>query len=161
MRTPLIDGKVPGQFKARCALTRPHPVKDLPEYLRREYEVRGWKRATRGIYSRKLRREASVECYLEPLCDGFETTDRGVFEDHMRTVHGKKPATGENAALMSRAQGTWRGPRLTEDGKPWSADDERTEICDGCGLVAQVGYTNEFEQWWREHLEFCAERGAA
>ena len=158
MRTPLIDGKAPGQFKARCALTKPHPLKDLPEYLRREYAVRGWKTGYRGIYSRKLRREVDVECYLEPLCDGFETTDRAVFEAHMKTVHGRKAVTVNPLARLARSG--YRGPRLTEEGTEFPVDGKTIVRCE-CGLYGQLDGTYASELWWREHTAMCAEKVAS
>lgn len=157
MRTPLIDGKKPGQFRARCALTKPHPIKDLPEYLSREYAEKGWPKGFREIYSRSARRELSRECFLEPLCDGFETTDPAAFVEHMKTTHGKREVKGDAETWLLGIRKMWSGPRLAVSGKPLTkAGVEATRTCASCGLVAEVDDRPGNVLWWDEHERGCA-----
>lgn len=153
----------PGEFWARCSLTKPHPISELPHYLRREYEEKGWKRAHReAVVKRRLKH---TECYLEPLCAGFETTDKAAFEQHMREVHGKRQVSGENASLVARATGRWRTPRPGREGAaytPTKALAGLTTTCACCGLVMENGSTLADERFVTEHLEHCvAQAGAA
>ncbi len=152
----------PGEFRGRCNLAKPHAVSELPHYLRREYEEKGWRKGVRTVRVRRdLRR---VECFLEPLCDGFETTDKEAFEAHMRDVHGKSQMRGENAALVARATGRWRTPKAKPDGTPYVATKAfvgQTTTCEGCGLVMENGSTYADELFVREHLDFCAGRAGA
>jgi len=140
----------PGEFRATCNLTRPHPISELPEYLRREYAANGWKQGYREV---RIRRALlTVECFLEPLCEGLDTTDRAVFEDHMTRVHGKRFSNGENAGLVRAAKGTWRTPAA----KPFTPDNLTVFACPSCGLVAEVDNRAANALWWDEHLRGCA-----
>lgn len=154
--TYLVDGKAPGQFRARCRLTKPHPVKDLPEYLRREYAEKGWPKGTREIYSRKTRREVSTECFLEPLCEGFETSDPAAFDAHMKTAHGKGEVKGYAESWLLGIRKGWRPPRLSVEGKPLvKAAAEITRACPFCGLIAEVSDRAADLLWWDEHERGC------
>lgn len=69
---------------------------------------------------------------VDVLCGGLEFNDSALFEAHMYQVHGAKP--GQRPAVQA-ASGwerisrppmkvrPWRGPRLTEDGKPFEPVD--------------------------------------
>ena len=155
MRTPMIDGKAPGQFRARCHLTKAHPITDLPHYLRREYEVKGWKKATRSVYDRKRRRDVTVECFLEPLCDGFETDDPAVYAEHMTKFHRKHQVNGEWETFSRSVRAGWRSPRLKPDGQLVKAL-EALSTCPTCGLVAEVDDRAPNVLWWDEHQRGCA-----
>lgn len=153
----------PGEFLARCNLSRPHVVSDLPEYLRREYAEKGWKKATRTVYRPKLRSALSVEVFLEPLCDGLETTDKAEFERHMREVHRKAEVRGEAENWVKSIKRGWVTPKAKREGAPLiKAITESTIACPECGLVMETGSRYADELYIREHLEFCAaEAGAA
>lgn len=148
----------PGQFWATCNLSKPHPISEMAQYQRREAEEKGWKKGfreakVRGYYRMK-------ECYLEPLCDGFVTTDKAAFEAHMREVHGKAPVRGENSALVARATGRWRTPKAKPEGTPYvptKAFVGATTTCPGCGLVMENGSTLADELFVREHLTLCVD----
>jgi hypothetical protein len=146
----------PGQFWATCNLTKPHPVRQMAEYQRREAEERGWKK---GFREARVKRELrNTECYLEPLCEGFETTDKAAFEAHMRDVHGKSEVRGENSALVARATGRWRTPKAKPEGTPYTPTKAfvgEVVTCPGCGLVMENGSTYADELFVREHLDLC------
>lgn len=151
----------PGEFWARCHLVRPHPISELPMYLRREYEERGWKKGFReAVVKRTLR---MTECYLEPLCEGFETTDKAAFEQHMREVHGRKTVIGEWESFSKSIRRGWVSPRAGREGAPLKkAITEATTTCDGCGLVMETDDTLATHLFIHEHLELCVSRvGAA
>lgn len=154
MSTYLVDGKATGQFRARCDLAKAHPVKDLPEYLRREYADKGWPKETREVYSRSARATVHRECFLEPLCEGFETTDPTAFAEHMKTVHGKNRVTGHSETFARSIMAGWRGPRLKPDGQPVKALDE-LKTCSTCGLRAEVSDRAADVLWWAEHERMC------
>jgi hypothetical protein len=147
----------PGEFWGRCILVMPHPISELPMYLRREYEERGWKKGHREAMVKRKRR--MTECYLEPLCDGFETTDKAAFEQHMREVHGRKQVTGEWETFSKSIRRGWVSPRPGREGAPLKkAIVEGTVTCEGCGLVMERADTLASERFVREHLELCVSR---
>jgi hypothetical protein len=162
----MTDRLQPGEFRATCNLAKPHPISLMAAYERREAEERGWKKGFREARVKGDTRR--TECYLEPLCDGFETTDKSAFVEHMATVHGRtltgwSCSKGANADLVNRASGTWRTPRPGREGAPLKkAITEATVTCEGCGLVMENGTTLASERYVREHLELCVSRvGAA
>lgn len=147
----------PGQFWATCNLMKTHPIRLLAEYQRREFKEKGWKTGFREV---RLRNGdyRNMECFLEPTCDGFETTDKAAFEAHMRDVHGKAPVRGENSALVARATGRWRTPKAKPEGTPYTPTKALvglTTTCSGCGLVMENGSTYADELFVREHLTLC------
>ena len=125
-------------FRAFCRLAKPHVIQDMAQYERREAEVRGWRRATRNVYRPKLRRELLVDVFLEPLCDGFETTDRVLFEEHMKTVHGKRTVYGEAENWSKSIRRGWVSPKAKPEGTPLNKTlAAQVKTCPhGCGLVA-------------------------
>lgn len=149
----------PGTFRATCNLSRPLVIADLPHYLRREYEDKGWVKSVRTIYDRKLRREVARECFLEPLCSGFETTDPAAFEEHMATLHGRKMSrniwSSRPSEVPHRTEPLWRAPKLLEEGRPFVDREGLTETCPTCGLVSQHPHGLAAERWWAEHIELC------
>lgn len=151
----------PGEFRATCNLTKPHPISELPHYLRREYEEKGWKKGFREAVVKRDRRR--VECFLEPLCEGHVFTDRAVFEDHMTKVHGRRRHTGEWETFSASIKRGWVSPRAGREDTPLKkAVAERVVTCDACGLVMERGETHAAELFVREHLERCtAQAGAA
>lgn len=142
----------PGTFKAHCRLNQPVPFVDLTEAQRDLVEE-----LRRGAYWKRNVQVVDVPCR-------FETTDRGEFDDHMKTVHnrtiGRKVWPNDDSGLPPRTLPGWKPPKLTEEGTPWPEDDRRTESC-ACGLVAEVGDRYADQQWWNEHINFCTQRGAA
>lgn len=142
----------PGEFYGICNLTKPHPVKDLPLYLQREYAAKGWAKGFRSVYSRKARRELDTECFLEPMCEGFETNDRAAFDAHMKEEHGKHEVKGHWESVCKSVRAGWR-PSLTTRRDIATAHGLQT--CTACGLVAEVGERLADQRWWSEHVELC------
>jgi hypothetical protein len=152
MRTPLIAGTRPGQFRAVCRLRKPHRIDKMPDYLRRECEKRGWKKGFRTFYDGRFGKGIQRECFLEPLCAGFDTTDPKAFAVHMAEAHGKKPS---GPRQLKQGRGMWNGPRLTVEGKPFD-DKGALQTCTSCGLVAEVDDRAANVLWWAEHERGCA-----
>lgn len=142
----------PGEFNARCRLKRRVPEERMTPEL--------WDRAVALDYTREFLEMASGRVDKEKhrrgrweivfqSCDGFETTDRVAFDEHMANLHGRKLSGPKRRPSM------WKPPRLTVDGRPWEDTDGRTQTCPDCGLVAEVDTTEASALWWREHLKFC------
>lgn len=158
MRTPLVDGKQPGQFRARCNLTVAKPDKKLTPEERREAQTNG--------YRRRLDTNSRPHRWFVhfPQCQGFETDDLAAFAEHMAVMHNKKTVKGEGETLAASIRKGWRYPApgmgLKDDGKPFkpsTVEIERTSAtCPPCGLVAEVGYRTSDVLWWDEHLHGCA-----
>lgn len=142
----------PGEFYGHCHATKPHPIKELPEYLRREYADKGWAKGYRNVYSRKARTTLSTECYLEPLCEGFETSDRAAFDAHMKEEHGKREVKGHWESVAKSVRAGWR-PSLTTRRDVAAVHELQT--CPECGMAAEVGQRAADVLWWDEHLTRC------
>lgn len=151
MRTPLIDGKAPGQFRARCTLTVAKLDAKLTVDERHEAKEKGYRRS----YDRDSRNKVRWFVHF-PQCGGFETDDPAAFVEHMRTVHGKKEVKGEAEAWAQGIRKMWRGPRLTIEGKPLQDKGGLTKTCGSCGLVAEVDDRAANVLWWDEHVRGCA-----
>ena len=140
-------------FRGRCNLHRHHIISALPEYLRREYADKGWAKGTRNVRLKNGDYQW-MEVFLEPLCDGFETTDRAAFEDHMKTVHGKKTVYGE--AWSKSIRRGWVSPKAKAEGSPLTKTlAAQLETCPSCGMSAEVGGRYGDQLWWDEHLRGC------
>jgi hypothetical protein len=145
--TPLIENGRPGDFRAVCRRKHWVPLHELLALPREEQPD-----TTTTRWDRKLACEvAEVRC-------AFDTTDRAVFEQHMRAVHNQKPS---GPRQLKQGTGNWRPPRLFEDGQPFRASSkaiaESLRTCSRCGLVAEiVRGAPAHELWWAEHERGCA-----
>lgn len=170
---PAPRTRKPGEFRASCRKGAYLPVHQLTEAERVWAEDEDARRRAEGLYGgvfkydRRLKLEtALVRCELD-------TTDPAELEAHLNRVHGGglyrwdagglRPTdrTVKNyAPKMAIPVKPWKAPKLTEEGKPWPENDDRTQSCP-CGLVAEVGDLHADRLWWDEHINFCTERGAA
>lgn len=148
----------PGEFYGVCRLTKPHPIKDLPPHLQRAMAENGWPKGWRNVYNRKAKRELRTECYLEPLCDGIETSDRAAFDAHMKEAHGRNEVKGHWESIAKSVRAGWR-PVLKSRRDVVAAHD--LQVCPGCGLSAEVGDRAADTLWWHEHLTRCRGTGEA
>jgi hypothetical protein len=141
-------------FRAVCNLSRAEAVSSLPHYLRREYDEKGYRKGVREIRLKSDWRR--VECYLIPLCDGFETTDRAAFEEHMKKVHGKANVYGHHENWSKSIRRGWVSPKTKPEGAALTKTlAAQVETCPDCGLSAEVGERYGDKQWWNEHLRGC------
>lgn len=154
----LVDGRAPGQFRARCSMTIAKLDTKLTPEERREAKEKGYRRS----YDRDGRHN-KVRWFVHfPQCGGFETTDRAAFVEHMRTVHGKGEVKGESESWALGIRKMWRGPRLSANGKALpKAASELVRTCTSCGLVAEVGERASDVLWWDEHERMCVGSAAA
>lgn len=148
----------PGEFYGICNLTKPHPIKDLPLYLQREYAEKGWPKGWRNVYSRKAKRGLNTECFLEPRCEGFETADRAAFDAHMRDEHGKREVRGYWESVCKSVRAGWR-PSLSTRRDIAAAHELKT--CTSCGMAAEVGQRAADVLWWDEHERLCTGQAVA
>ncbi|HSV39889.1 MAG TPA: hypothetical protein VLI04_14115, partial [Nocardioidaceae bacterium] len=93
---------------------------------------------------------------------GFETTDKVAFEEHMKTLHNRKPAIGEWETFSKSIRRGWVSPRPGREKAPLKkAITELTVTCDGCGLVIERDGRSASELFLREHLTLCTARAGA
>lgn len=100
------------KFHARCRIGRWVPLAEVLTWPREDQPD-----GTRSRWDHKL------ECEVVPVTCDREFTDPAAFDQHMKDLHGKKPITGDSAPLVKRTRGKWRGPRLTDEGKPFEPKD--------------------------------------
>lgn len=155
----------PGEFRASCRLVKPVPLGEISESMRASVEAGNV--PTR--WDRKLKAEVvDVPCVLD-------TTDRGVFEAHMKEQHDGGIYRWDNGSLaeirevrnyrprMPLPVKLWKPARLSPDGKPWVDPDKKhplTETC-ACGLVLELGSDEASRLFVRQHLELCAGQAVA
>jgi hypothetical protein len=99
------------KFNARCCVPHEVPVQDLTA----ADEIA---RADLPFGQRHARRVKGE--YVARVPHTFETTDRGLFENHMRELHGVKPGhcLGGGRLLTPQPRG-YRRPALRAEGRPF------------------------------------------
>lgn len=145
----LVDGKEPGQFRARCSLRRHVPWDKMTEELWAIANERGYTREFLELASGRVdpekRRKGRWEVVFA-ACEGFETTSRAEFARHLSELHGRKPS---GPRQLKRGAGHWRMPSF----KP--LDTTGLKTCSACGLVAEVDERPGNVLWWAEHEGMC------
>jgi hypothetical protein len=148
----------PGEFYARCNLPRVVKCHLASEADKAEAKTRGLQRHQVDTDSRNR----PVWAWKFPACEGFETTDREAYAEHLEAFHGG--GTKLKGPWLKIPAKLWTGPRLTKNG-----DDrilrgrDNLQVC-SCGLVAEVTEGSPRDElWWREHRQGCriAMAGAA
>lgn len=99
------------QFTARCCVPHEVPVQDLTE----ADEAARADLTFGQRHARRLKGE-----YVARVPHTFETTDTGLFEDHMRELHGVKlgHCLGGGRLLTPQPRG-YRRPALRPEGRPF------------------------------------------
>jgi hypothetical protein len=112
---------------------------------RREFKEMGSERVDRGT-GRHGRWEI-----VFAACEGFDTTDREAYLEHMATLHNRKPG---GPLQIKLGRGHWRAPKLYDAGAPFKAPDGLTETCASCGLVSEIP-PKPLDSPYRDHVEHC------
>lgn len=153
--------KKPGEFRARCTMRRRVWERRMTAEEIADAKAKGYTRVFNRLESERRDPEKGQHGRWEwalPACEGFETTDKAAFEQHMRDEHGRGPAyvRSETESFGNSIRAGWRAPRLSATGQDLTkAAAEQLQTCPTCELKAQVD-TLASEQWWREHLRGCA-----
>lgn len=149
----------PGEFRARCNLNSEISWDKMTEESWAIANERGYKREFREVPSLKVDPETRKHGRWVVVfggCEGFETTDRAAFEQHMADAHGHKP---NGPRQLKLGQGMWRTPPAR------ALDLSGLQTCERCGLVAEISEIDTLanRRWWDEHLAKCAgdQAGAA
>ena len=111
---------------------------------------------------------------VEQHCS-FSTSDAAELREHLKTVHDNKKRTHglhrgkvvaqfvriNSAPTQSPMHPRWRGPKLKDEGQPFTTKVEDVETCGTCGLIAEVGHRVADVLWWDEHQRMCASAESA
>lgn len=142
----LIDKPKPGMFKAVCKLGFWTP--DLAGLI------------LTGAPTTVSKWDKKQGCNVFQAQCSVEFTDRGLFDAHMREVHGKKKSSGDLAPWSQSIKRGWKAPKLKDEGQPFkvSTPSMATDLkkCASCGLVAEVDDRAVNVRWWDEHENLCA-----
>lgn len=153
MKKPLTSR--PGEFRARCRRPRWVPLADVLDTWSAA------QRAEQQVDTEKSRWDSKMRCEVVEARCAFETTNPGELERHLRELHG-----GGKRYTVPSMRTRWHAPKLLPEGRPFEttkAIEKGLRTCAGCGLVAEVDFSNASRLWWSEHTSMCvgAQDGAA
>lgn len=150
-----------GEFKGRCNLRRRVRWDRMTEELWVIANERGYERVFHEVESERRDKETGKHgrwMVVFAACGGLETDDAAAFEAHITELHdgGRKLSS----PVMITPGRMWKGPKAPVEHRALVTKAE-VEVCDRCGLVAEVDGSNASDLWWTEHQRGCAMAAAS